>query len=280
METAQATTYELSKSGHPTQPKIVAVIPCFNTEHWITDIVKRTRRYVDQVIVVNDGSHDGTAEVAKAAGAIVINHEARRGAGAATKTGFQAARRSQADVLVTLDGDGQHSPDELPQVLAPILNGEADLVIGSRFIQPRRSLANSPQSTVKTPDPQLSTNNSGLSTLAYQPSTNIPRYRKFGIDVITFLYNFGSKVKVSDSVSGFRTHSRRLVDAVNITEDGFGFSVQLLIQARKKGFAIKEVPISCLYHSRCHTLNPIVHGLSVAFDVVRLRLESHATRGY
>jgi hypothetical protein len=102
----------------------------------------------------------------------------------------------------------------------------------------------------------------------------MPKYRKFGIDVITFLYNFGSKVRVSDSQCCLRAQNRKLIEAVNITEAGFGFSVQVLIQARKKGFTIKEVPVSCVYHSQSSTLNPITHGLGVAFDVIKHRLFS------
>lgn len=222
---------------------VVAAIPCFNEQSFIGDIVTRTMKYVDKVIVIDDGSTDDTAKVARAAGAEVISHQVRKGAGAATKSGFQAAKRGNADILVTLDGDAQHNPDEIPQVLAPILNSKADLVIGSRFLQPS------------------------------QP-TNIRKYRKFGIDVITWLCNFGSKAKVSDSQSCFRAHSCRLIDALNITEEGFGFSVQVLIQARKKGFLITEVPISCLYHSQGSSLNPVIHGLGVALCVVKLRLKN------
>ncbi len=116
--------------------KIIAVIPCFNEENFIGDIVTRARIYADKVIVIDDGSTDNTSEVAKAAGAEVIRHERRRGAGAATKSGFEAAKTNNADILVTLDGDRQHDPDEIPQVLAPILSCKADLVIGSRFLQP------------------------------------------------------------------------------------------------------------------------------------------------
>lgn len=231
-------------------PKVLAASPCFNEQNFIGDVVTRARKYVDKVIVIDDGSTDDTAEVAHAAGAEVIRHEARKGAGAATRTGFQAAKRSSADILVTLDGDGQHNPDDIPRLLAPILNNEADLVIGSRFLQPT-------QQTLRTQG---------------TPQTPIPRYRKFGINVITWLYNLGSEVKVSDSQSCFRAHSRRLIDAINITEDGFGFSVQVLIQARRKGFAIKEVPISCLYHPQGSSLNPVVHGLGVALTVIKLRL--------
>ena len=224
-------------------PKIIAAIPCLNEAAFIGDIVTRAKKYIDKVIVIDDGSTDDTSGAARAAGAKVIRHKTNQGVGAATKTAFEAAKRSRADILVTLDGDGQHNPDEIPQLLAPILSGEADLVIGSRFLHP-----NPPQ---------------------------IPRYRKFGIDVINFLYNFGSETKVLDSQSCFRAQNDKLIKAVNITEAGFGFSVQVLIQARKKGFIIKEAPISCIYHSQGSSLNPVVHGLAVAFGVIKHRLFNH-----
>jgi hypothetical protein len=151
-----------------------------------------------------------------------------------------------------LDGDGQHNPDEIPQVLAPILHNKADLVIGSRFLQ----------------------SNLNQSQLISSNLIQVPKYRKFGIDVITWLYNFGSKVKVSDSQSCFRAHSKKLLEAINITENGFGFSIQVLIQARRKNFVITEVPISCIYHSEGSSLNPIAHGLGVAFAVLRLRIKN------
>lgn len=233
-----------------TQIKVIAAIPCLNEESFIRDIVTKAQKYVDKVIVIDDGSTDRTSEIARAAGAEVIRHEKRKGAGAATKSGFQAARANGADILVTLDGDGQHNPDEIPRLISPILEKSADLVIGSRFLQ-----LNPNQS------PPISTN-----------LHQMRRYRKFGIDVITFLYNFASKAVVSDSQSCFRAHNRKLIEAVNITEAGFGFSVQVLIQARKKGFSIVEVPISCIYHSQGSSLNPIIHGLGVAFDVIKHRL--------
>lgn len=192
--------------------------------------------------MVDDGSTDATSKVARAAGAEVIRHRENQGAGAATKTAFKAAKRKHADIVVTIDGDGQHNPDEIPQLLAPILKGKADLVIGSRFLRPCLQ--------------------------------QMPRYRKFGIDVITFLYNLGSKSRVTDSQCCFRAQNRRLIEAVNITERGFSFSVQVLIQARRRGFTIKEVPVSCIYHSQGSSLNPVIHGLGVALNVIKLRLFS------
>lgn len=227
------------KSVKRRRPKRIAAIPCLNEARFISDIVTRARRYVDEVIVIDDGSTDNTALAAIAAGATVIAHKSSQGAGAATRTAFEAAKTYEADVLVTLDGDGQHNPDEIPQIMDPIIRGEVDLVIGSRFICP----------DVK----------------------EVPRYRKFGIDVITWLYNVGSKIKVTDSQSGFRAYSRRLLKEINITEDGFGFSIQVLVQAREKGFDIAEVPVSCIYHSDGSTLNPVSHGIGVAFSVVKLR---------
>ncbi|MFC2050537.1 glycosyltransferase family 2 protein [Chloroflexota bacterium] len=239
----------MTQSDKPTkrtEPRIIVAIPCLNEEQFISDVVTRARRYVGKVIVVDDGSTDNTSEAAQAAGAHVMRHEKRQGAGAATRSAFEAAKTYDADVLITLDGDGQHNPDEIPQILAPIVSDEADLVIGSRFLQPTQQTQ----------------------------GTNIRRYRKFGIDVITWLYNLGSKLKVSDSQSCFRAHSRRLLENIDITESGFGFSVEVLIKARRKGFVITEVPISCVYHSQGSSLNPVAHGLGVAFSVIMLRLRN------
>ncbi len=224
-----------------TRPRIVAGIPARNEQEFIAEVVHKAKKFVDEVIVVDDGSTDDTAEAAKAAGALVIKHKINRGAGEATRACFEEARRRGAQVLVTLDGDGQHDPDGIPQILAPILKGKADLVIGSRF---------------------LGSNNP------------IPRYRKFGINVITWLYNLGSKLRISDAQSCFRAYGEKALHSLNITQQGFSFSVELLVQARQKGFTITEVPISCIYHSASHSANPVTHGLGVALTVVKLRLES------
>ena len=227
-----------SRLPRATQPKVVAGIPCFNTELFIRDIIFKAKKYVNQVIVIDDGSYDGTAEAAKAAGAQVINHGTNRGYGEAIKSCFDIARANGSDALVILDGDGQHNPDEIPQLLAPILQGEADLVIGSRF------LAN---------------------------KTRMPLYRRFGIRVITSLFNLGSGTTVSDAQSGFRVYSKKLVQALSFSEKGMGISIETLEKARRQGAIIREVPISCSYISSSLNLKAITHGLSVALSVVRIR---------
>jgi glycosyltransferase involved in cell wall biosynthesis len=218
--------------------KIIAIIPCLNEEHFISDVVFQTIKHVDKVIVIDDGSKDATARIAREAGAEVISHPGSQGAGAATRTGFEAALKSGADIVVTLDGDGQHDPSEIPQVIQPVFDGKADLVIGSRFLA----------------------------------EAKVSLYRKLGIDVITWLYNAGHRDKIVDAQSGFRAYSRRALECINITSPGFGFSIETLVQARKHGLTICEVPATCIYHSSGSTEHPVTHGLSVAWSVVWLRL--------
>ena len=227
------------------QPKVIATIPCFNTECSIREIVSRAKQYVNQVTVIDDGSRDRTVEEAKAAGALIISHRVNRGYGAAIKSCFEAAKANDADILAILDGDGQHSPDNLPQVLAPVLNGEADLVIGSRFL-----------------------------TGEY----NMPKYRRFGIRVITFLWNFRSKVKVSDAQSGFRAYSKRIFETFSLSERGMSVSIEILEKARRREAIIKEVPISCLYAPSALNPQAIRHGFGVALSAVRVRLKNYPTQ--
>ncbi len=219
--------------------RVVAVIPCLNEERFIGDVVTRAAKYVDKVIVVDDGSTDRTAQAAVQAGAEVISHPASLGAGASTRTGLEAALGDGAEVIVTLDGDNQHNPDEIPFLLKPLTTGNADMVIGSRFM--KKDCA--------------------------------PVYRKFGINLINWLYNFGRKDRLLDSQSGFRAYSRKAAESMHITYQDFGFSIQTLVQARKKGLKMVEVPISCIYHDAGSTLNPFIHGLSVAAAVFKIRIK-------
>ncbi len=220
--------------------EILVAIPCYNEADFIAGVVEKSSRHADLVVVVDDGSADGTAEEARAAGALVVRHPTNMGPGAAARTCLNVGRAAGVKMLITLDGDGQHNPDEIPEVIAPLQRGEADLVIGSRFLG---------------------------------KDNNVARYRKFGIDVITFLYNFGGKGRITDSQSCFRAYGEQSLDVLEIREDGFGFSVETLVQARRAGLRIREASISCLYHEQSHSANPVLHGLGVALMVLKHRMK-------
>jgi len=233
-------TGENSLGSTPSRhPRVVVAIPCYNTERFIREVVARSLDYADEVIVVNDGSDDRSAAVAEQAGAKVVNHPSNEGYGQAIKSCFDAGRRSKADVLVTLDGDGQHDPSEIPVVLAAVLSGEADIAIGSRFRGKHCAM---------------------------------PAYRRFGVRVITFLFNVGSRVRLSDSQSGFRAYGGKALELLRVTEKGMGASVELIVQARNKGLRMVEIPISCSYEAPS-ARNPLAHGLGVALTVVKIRLK-------
>jgi glycosyltransferase involved in cell wall biosynthesis len=217
---------------------VIAVIPCLNEELFIAGIVSGALAHVDGVMVIDDGSTDATVSAAQKAGAEVIQHGSRLGAGAATRTGFEAALKSGAEIVVTLDGDGQHNPLEIPQLIQPVIDQGARLVIGSRFLC----------------------------------AAEVPRYRKLGIDLITWMYNTGHEEKITDAQSGFRAYSREALKVIHLTDRGFGFSIQSLVQVRKHGLKIVEVPVSCIYHGTGSSEDPITHGTAVLLSVLRTRL--------
>ena len=207
------------------------------------------KKYVDEVIVADDNSDDETSQIALKAGAMVVKGKSQQGFGKNIILGISVALANlKPDIVVTLDGDGQHNPDEIPRVIKPIINGDADLVIGSRFM--------------------------GVF--------DVPMYRKIGIDIITWLYNVGHRQRIVDGQSCFRAYKKELLEVITINESGFGFSTEILIKARMQGFRILEVPVSCIYHkefSKNSTMNPIKQGLNVALSTIKWRWKLRNGRG-
>lgn len=230
-----------------TRLKVVAAIPCYNTQAHIAKVIAKTKRYVDDVIVIDDGSTDKTADEAKKAGAKVISHKTNAGYGEAIKSCFAATRDGKTGIVITIDGDGQHNPDEIPGLLSPISLREADIVIGSRFLT---------------------------------ASKTMPRYRKLGIGVINFLWNFGSSTKVSDTQSGFRAYNINSTKDIQFSEKGMGISIEILENARRKGMIIRDVPITCSYENNNSAISAraFMHGLNVVFCVLKLRLGLNISR--
>lgn len=192
---------------------LIAVVPAWNEEKTIGDVLDGLRSRVDRVVVVDDGSADRTSEIARGRGADVVRHSVNRGLGAALGTGIRAALNAGADVIVTFDADGQHDPADVPAVVAPVLDGKADLVIGTRLADPRgmplvRRLANQ--------------------------TGNLVTWTLFG-------------ARTSDSQSGFRALSRRAAGAVEIKTDRMEVSSEIIVEAHRLGLRIAEVPIHSRY---------------------------------
>ena len=228
--------------------KIIIGIPAFNEEKNIASIITKLMNITDSIIVCNDGSSDLTSEIAEKMGVEVINHEKNLGYGAAIRSIFLKAKELDGDILVTFDADGQHRIEDIENVTAPIINQEAELVIGSRFLD--------------------------------DSEKEVPQYRKVGIKVITKITNASIKEKLTDSQSGFRAYSKKVVDELNPSELGMGISTEILIKASSKNFKILEVPIKILYSGDTSTHNPISHGSSVILSTIKYTSIEHPLKFY
>ena len=212
-------------------------IPAYNEEKNIASIIAKLLNLSYSVIVCNDGSTDMTGAIAEKMGAIVVNHSRNLGYGSAIRSIFSKAKELGYDVLVTLDADGQHRIEDTKAMLEPIINGNADITIGSRF--------------------------SG------QNKNQVPKYREIGIKTITKLANVTSKNKITDAQSGFRAYNKKVLQEIVPSEHGMGVSTEILIKANKKGFKIAEVPITVLYDGDTSTHNPASHGISVIMSTMK-----------
>jgi len=225
------------------QRLIVAGIPAYNEEKTIAQVILNAQKQVDVVVVCDDGSQDMTAEIAQRLGAVVIRHERNLGYGAAIQSLFEKAKALNADILVTLDADGQHDAKEMQTVIQPVIEGKTDVAVGSRFLNGARG---------------------------------IPLYRRFGIKFLTKVTNGrrSTEHKLTDAQCGFRAYNRRAIEGLDLREPGMGVSVETLLQARNQGLTIAEVPVEAHYHGLdTSTHNPIKHGLSVIDTIIRLVVE-------
>jgi glycosyltransferase involved in cell wall biosynthesis len=222
-------------------------IPAYNEEKHIASIIMKLQKIADKIIVCNDGSSDMTGIIAEKMGAIVINQPKNLGYGAAIRSLFLKASELNSDVLVTFDADGQHRVEDIEKVLEPIKKNQADIVIGSRFLN---------------------------------QDTKISKYRKFGIKTITSIANVSTDIKVSDSQSGFRAYNNRVLKEIVPSDYGMGVSTEILIKANSKKFRISEVPITILYEGDTSTHNAVSHGASVILSTMKFISIEHPLKFY
>lgn len=216
------------------KPYIIIAMPAYNEEKYIGSVVLGAKQYASEVIVVDDGSTDYTAKMARLAGAAVVNHGKNLGYGASIQTIMAEAARRDPDVLVIMDSDGQHKPDETPPLIKAILEGD-DMVIGSRKLQRDR---------------------------------NTPLYRRIGQKVLLYLTNYLAEKKLTDTESGFRAFSRKAINTLKIKEGGMAISAETVIKASENGLRIREVAVSSIYTTDGSTLNPLQHGLQVLASLI------------
>jgi glycosyltransferase involved in cell wall biosynthesis len=192
---------------------LVVVIPAYNEEKNISRVIKGAKKYTDRVIVIDDGSKDKTFQAACQNGAIVYRHLINRGLGGALGTGIKAALLEKADIIATLDADGQHNPAEIPKLLNPIVKGRADVVIGSRFLKKQ----------------------------------DIPFFRRIGnyfFNLATF-FLFG--VWTTDSQSGMRALNKKAAEKLDIYTSGMEVSSEIFKEIKFHKLRLKEVPIKAIY---------------------------------
>ena len=221
-------------------------IPAYNEEKKIADVVRKCMGYADKVIVCNDGSTDDTEKIAKQNGAHDISHSTNQGYGASISTLFDYARRNDTKIMVTLDSDGQHDPDQIPLLIDAITTHGVDVSVGSRFLG----------------------------------DSEVSGYRKAGIKIITSAVNLGITSKVTDSQSGFRAYSKKAINLLHPTEKGMSVSTEILLKISNNGLSVAEVPISITYGPDTSEHNSVSHGVSVLMNTLKYVSIKHPLKFY
>ncbi|MBU1158048.1 MAG: glycosyltransferase family 2 protein [Candidatus Thermoplasmatota archaeon] len=225
------------------QWQITAVLPAYNEADTIGRIIGQVKPFVNEIVVVDDGSTDGTAGIATESGAMVIKHPKNVGYGSALASGFKYVKGNGTSIMVVLDADGQHDPAEIPRLTEPIIAGEADIVIGSRFID--------------------------------ADQTAIPKYRRFGIGVVNKAWKIAGGEPVTDTQCGFRAYSRAAIDTIDIRESNMSASLEILDEAEKHKLRLVEVPVSVKYGGYSSTMTPGKHGMELVNYVLRKLKDEH-----
>ena len=219
--------------------KKLVIIPAYNESASIKKTIEEIKEKAPDFdyVIINDCSTDNTKKICEENHYNVINLPINLGIGGAVQTGYKYGYNEGYDYAVQVDGDGQHNPDEIPKLIEPIINDEADFVNGSRYMN--------------------------------GPEENTPAYRRVGQQVLDKATNISAGCNVTDSQSGFRAFSSKCCDCFRFKDTGFGIESEMLVDAAENGFRIKEVPITVRYDVDGSTKNPVTHGVGVLLNICK-----------
>lgn len=225
------------------QPTTFIVIPAYNEQQVIADVVKDVGRLAATVVVVDDASRDETASAARREGAVVLSHLLNRGQGAAIQTGFEYSLRKGAEIIVTFDADGQHTAADVPHLMRPIQQGDVDVVLGSRFMG---------------------------------TAVDISPARSMLLKVGVLLTRAFSGANVSDVHNGLRAFSAKAASRIALTQDRMAHASQILDQIVSAGLRYQEIPVQIKYteYSRRKGQRTTA-ALRIAFDYFLGRVTKH-----
>ena len=216
----------------------IVCMPAYNEENLIFDLIKKIEPFVDKVVVCDDGSTDKTEQKARDAGAHVIRHKKNLGKGGAMKSLFNYAKNIDADIVITMDGDGQFLPEEIPRIMKPVIEQKADVVLGYRF----------------------------------DDADDMPTYRKFGNKFLDKMTSLASELPFRDTQGGFRAYSKKAIQLIQFSTNGFGVDSEIVVNASKQNLKIVEEKVTVIYNTggKTSTKTPLVHVSEVLKTILEL----------
>lgn len=211
------------------------LIPSYNEAKTVGSLVKAVRAEGLNVVVVDDGSVDGTGKIAEAEGACVVRYSKNRGKGASVRGGCGRILEKDYDTVIMMDGDGQHDPRDLPRFLTKISESDAGIVIGNRMVNTK----------------------------------NMPLIRWLTNKCMSFIISMVTHQRIPDSQCGYRIIKRKVLEAINLSSSRYEIESEMLIEAARCGFKIASLPIETIYRDESSQINPIIDTLRFIRFLVR-----------